>query len=97
MKYLLIGIDGCQKEHFFRFDMPYMQEKLTKAKTVELQEDLISRGWAEICTGLHAIDSGAYYERAMMDRSHGWTTSYNLLEEKKKASKIPLLWEFSWI
>ncbi|WP_374088828.1 alkaline phosphatase family protein [Methylomicrobium lacus] len=93
MKYLLIGIDGCQEEHFYRFDMPFMQGMFSQGQKVDLTEDLISRGWAEICTGLHATDSGAYYERAVMNGTHEWTTSYNLLAEKKNNTSIPTLWE----
>lgn len=91
MKYLLIGIDGCQEEHFYRFDMPFMQKMFSQGQKVDLKEDLISRGWAEICTGLHATDSGAYYERAVMNGTPEWTTSYNLLAEKKNNPSIPTL------
>ncbi len=69
MKYLLIGIDGSQEELFYRFDMPFMQEMLIRGKKVDLEEDLISRGWTEICTGMHATDCGGYYERPEMDRA----------------------------
>lgn len=93
MKYLLIGIDGCQEAHFYRFEMPFMQKMLAHGQKVDLIEDLISRGWAEICTGLHATDCGAYYERAVMNGTHEWTTNYNLLAEKTKNPSIPTLWD----
>ncbi len=93
MKYLLIGIDGCQEDLIHRYEMPFMQKMLSEGKCVKLKEDLFSRGWAEICTGLHAIDSGAYYERPVMNGTHKWTTSYNLLSEKFKKPDISTIWD----
>ena len=59
MKYFLIGIDGAQEELFSRFNLPFIKENLSKGLSINLEEDLIGRGWSEICTGVHASASGA--------------------------------------
>jgi predicted AlkP superfamily phosphohydrolase/phosphomutase len=93
MKYLLIGIDGCQAETIFRYPMPFTQRLISDSVSLELEEDLLSRGWVEICTGQHAIDNDGYYERPLMDGSTAWTTSYNLLEKCRGDNAIPTLWQ----
>ena len=93
MKYFLIGIDGAQEELFFRFNLPFIQENLRKGVSISLEEDLISRGWSEICTGVHASVSGAFYERMLMDGSYTVSTKYKLLDELKVNTNIIPLWD----
>ena len=93
MKYFLIGIDGAQEELFFRFNLPFIQENLRKGVSISLEEDLISRGWSEICTGVHASVSGAFYERMLMDGSYTVSTEYKLLDELKVNTNIIPLWD----
>ena len=71
MKYFLIGIDGAQEELFFRFNLPFIQKNLSKGVNISLEEDLISRGWSEICTGVYASVSAAFYERTLNGYSVG--------------------------
>lgn len=47
MRYFLIEIDGDQEELFFRFNLPFIQENLSKGVNISLEEDLISRGWCK--------------------------------------------------
>lgn len=93
MEYLLIGIDGSQEELFHRFKMPFMQNMLTSGTKVNLQEDLISRGWAEACTGAHAIDSSGYYERPSMNGTYEWTVNYEMLKTVKEDEQLTTLWD----
>ena len=81
MKYLLIGIDGSQEELFFRFNLPFIQKKIIEGVSINLKEDLITRGWAEICTGVHASKSGAFYEKMLIDGSYKVSTEYKMLDE----------------
>lgn len=92
MKYLLIGIDGCQAETIHRYPMPFTQGLLAQGVSLKLHEDLLSRGWVEICTGQHAIDNDGYYERARLDGTPASTTKYNLLEQISQDPDIPTLW-----
>ncbi len=93
MKYLLIGIDGCQKELFYRFEMPFMQGLIEKSECLTLEEDLLSRGWTEICTGQHARENNAYYERPVMSGNHDWTYKYSLIDEVGKNNQVSTLWD----
>ena len=93
MKYFLIGIDGAQEELFFRFNLPFIQENLSKGVNISLEEDLIGRGWSEICTGVHASESGAFYERMLMDGSYTVSSEYKLLDELKVNTNIIPLWD----
>jgi predicted AlkP superfamily phosphohydrolase/phosphomutase len=92
MRYFLIEIDGDQEELFFRFNLPFIQENLSKGVNISLEEDLLSRGWSEICTGVHASVSGAFYERMLMDGSYTVSSEYKLLDELKVNTNIIPLW-----
>lgn len=93
MKYFLIGIDGAQKELFSRFNLPFIQENLSIGASINLEEDLIGRGWSEMCTGVHASVSGAFYERMLMDGTYSVSTKYRLIDECKSNKNIIPLWD----
>jgi hypothetical protein len=93
MKYFLIGIDGVQEELFFRFNLPFIQENLIKGVNISLEEDLISRGNSEICTGDLASVSCAFYERMLMDGSYTVSSEYKLLVELKVNTNFMPLWD----
>lgn len=93
MKYLLIGIDGSQEELFFRFNLPFVQKNLKKGVSIDLEEDLLDRGWAKICTGVKANESGAFYEKMLLDGSYRVSTNYKMFNEIKQNSNITSLWD----
>jgi predicted AlkP superfamily phosphohydrolase/phosphomutase len=93
MKFFVLGIDGCQEELFLRFKMPFMQSVIKNGFKVVIKEDLISRGWTEICTGMHAKDCGGYYERMVGAGNYIRSSNYNLLEEKSLNKKITTIWD----
>jgi len=82
MKMLVIGMDGAQESTFKRGWTPYIESLIEKGQSLQLKEDLISRGWAEIMTGQHAINTGMLYEQPIADGTHAWT-------EKCKLNNIP--------
>ena len=92
MRYFLIEIDGDQEELFFRFNLPFIQENLSKGVNISLEEDLLSRGNSEICTGDLASVSCAFYERMLMDGSYTVSSEYKLLDEHKVNTNIIPLW-----
>jgi len=93
MKYFLIGIDGAQEDLFFRFNLPFIQKNINQGVRINLEEDLISRGWAEVCTGVHASSSGAYYEKMLMEGDYRVSTTYRLFNELKTNTNITSLWD----
>ncbi|MEW8138593.1 MAG: hypothetical protein AB2761_16165 [Candidatus Thiodiazotropha endolucinida] len=57
MDFLVIGINGGTKEIIDNMPMPFTQSLFKGAGYKILEEDLISRGWAEALTGCHASEN----------------------------------------
>lgn len=93
MKIFMIGMDGVSFETFQRGWTPFIFSLISKGSSLELHEDLLSRGWSEIVTGKHAIDTGALYERPLMERAYGWTESYKLNDVPGLGEKIKPIWQ----
>ena len=70
MKQLVIGIDGGTERILRHFDMPFTSGLLEKSAIKRPNEDVWSRGWAEMYTGLHAREPKAFYEMPALDGSH---------------------------
>lgn len=92
MELLVIGIDGGDERIFSHMKMPNLQKILKNNKSYETQEDLCSRGWAEMLSGKHAIETGAFYMKPKLDGSRNVTDGYNTLDYQKNERVIPL-WE----
>jgi predicted AlkP superfamily phosphohydrolase/phosphomutase len=90
MKLLVIGIDGGTKEIIENMPMPYTQALFSKAVSQTLNEDLISRGWAEILTGEHASENKAFYLRPFADKSYNFSQSYSKAELTSCSPSRPL-------
>lgn len=93
MRMLLIGMDGAQSETFRRGWTPFLESIIDNGTSLSLKEDLISRGWAEIMTGEHAIVTGAMYERPIMDGTHKWTDKFKMDDIPGLGSSIKPLWQ----
>ncbi len=93
MKAIIIGMDGVTFETFERGWTPFIEGLLKSGKKLFLTEDLLSRGWSEIVTGKHAIESGALYERPQMGRGYGWTESFKLNDMPGLGERIKPIWE----
>lgn len=63
MKLLIIGIDGGDQRIFEYMDMPFFHEMIKKNKSIRLEEDLWTRGWAEIFSGELGTETGAFYAK----------------------------------
>ncbi len=61
MKLLVIGIDGGTYDIFNRMEMPFLNTFLGENIHLDLEEDLWSRGWAEIINGKYGGETGAFY------------------------------------
>ena len=61
MKLLVIGIDGGTRKIIDDMPMPFTQGLFARSASRDLDEDLISRGWAAILTGEHASTNKAFY------------------------------------
>lgn len=93
MKYFLIGIDGSQEDLFFKFNLPFIQKNLKKSVSINLEEDLLDRGWVKICTNARAQDTGAFYERMLFDGSYKVSSDYNLFDAIRQNLNITALWD----
>ncbi len=91
MELLVIGIDGGTKEIIEHLPMPFTQSLFKNSSSQLLEEDLLSRGWAEILTGCHAAETKAYYLMPFADKSYDFNGSYSKNDMEKMSSK-KLLW-----
>ena len=77
MKLLVIGIDGGTKSIIEGMPMPFTQSLFEGAASKHLEEDLISRGWAEALTGEHASTNKGFYLMPCADGSYDFSASYS--------------------
>lgn len=90
MDLLVIGIDGASKAIIDSMPMPFTRSLLSCSRSRLLNEDLLSRGWAEILTGEHASKNRAYYQMPMADQSYDFSCSYSKTEMVTAADNEPL-------
>lgn len=93
MRLLMIGMDGVQQSTFQRGWTPFIESLLDKGCSLDLKEDIISRGWAEIFTGRHATETGTLYERPVLDGSYRWTDKCHLNGIPGLGSEIKPIWQ----
>lgn len=92
MKMIVIGIDGGTKKIIEGMPMPFTQSLFRESHTKKLEEDLISRGWAEILTGEHAASNKAFYLMPCADKSYDFSASYSK-SDMVSASSSPTIWK----
>lgn len=90
MKLLTIALDGGDRRIIERMPMPFMHEVLRRSQAPRLVGDLYSRGWAEIYTGKHCVESGALYMYPQLDGTYRFTQSYNY--KMSEGAGCPMLW-----
>ena len=90
MKLLVIGLDGGDRDIINCMDMPCLQKLLQERVSIPIKEDLWSRGWSEIASGLHGRETGAFYEKPKLDGSTGFTQSYKIDDYYKVPNCTPL-------
>jgi len=92
MQLLVIGIDGGTKKIIEDMPMPFTQNLFSNSNYRELNEDLISRGWAQILTGEHASQNKAFYLAPCADGTYNFSYSYSKSDMVSASSSAPL-WE----
>ncbi|MBE0471437.1 MAG: alkaline phosphatase family protein [Methyloprofundus sp.] len=93
MKMLLIGMDGAQEASFKRGWTPFIESLIGRGQSLDLKEDLISRGWAEIMTGQHGLVTDMLYERPTADGTLGWTEKSRLQDIPGLGTKVKPIWQ----
>ncbi|MCD4722098.1 MAG: hypothetical protein K8S13_19885 [Desulfobacula sp.] len=93
MKTLIIGMDGASIETFKRGWTPYIESLIEKGNRLDLKLDLLSRGWVEIFTGEHAIDTGALYDLPLLNGSLDWTIKFNIEKMPGWGAEIKPIWQ----
>ncbi|MHB1351809.1 MAG: alkaline phosphatase family protein [Thiobacillus sp.] len=78
LKLLVIGIDGADRRVVEGMPMPFLQGLLKDGAHYSAKVDLWSRGWAEIFTGRHGVDTGAFYNRPACTGKYEFTQHFNL-------------------
>lgn len=91
MKLLTIGIDGGDRRIIEAMPMPALHSILDENTCIELKEDLWSRGWAEILSGCHGRETGAFYTKPLLDGTHAATQAYKCSDYEK--SNITPFWK----
>jgi predicted AlkP superfamily phosphohydrolase/phosphomutase len=90
MKLLVIGIDGGDKRIIEAMDMPKLKTFLTEGICLNVEEDLWSRGWAEILGGVHGRELGAFYAKPKLDGTHRTTQKFSVKGYDKNPSIVSL-------
>lgn len=93
MRMLVIGMDGVCLETFDRGWTPFIKSLLDKGQKLQLKEDLISRGWSEIVTGKHALETGALYEGPVAKGNLDWTESFKISDVPGLGEAVKPLWQ----
>ncbi|KRW64519.1 hypothetical protein AO735_10690 [Pseudomonas sp. TTU2014-096BSC] len=93
MKMLVIGMDGVCLDTFDRGWTPFIKSLLDKGNKLNLKEDLISRGWSEIVTGKHALETGALYEGPIAKGNLDWTEAFKISDVPGLGDQTKPLWQ----
>ncbi|RTQ97317.1 alkaline phosphatase family protein [Halomonas nitroreducens] len=92
MHLLVLGIDGGDRDIISKMPMPYLNKVLHGANKIEANEDLYTRGWAKILSGVPGTISGAVYNRPKVtDGECGATGKWTSQDFSDNANKP--LWE----
>lgn len=93
MKTLIIGMDGAQIDTFKRGWTPFISSLIDKGENLDLKEDLISRGWAEIFTGKHGIETGALYDRPRAEGNLEWNLNFKMGDIPGVGDEVKPIWQ----
>lgn len=93
MKVLMIGMDGAHLDAFDRGWTPYIASLIKNGTRLMIKNDLISRGWLEIVTGRHGVDTGALYDKPKANRSHEWDLQFNINNIPGLGETVKPVWQ----
>lgn len=87
---LVIGIDGADRRVVEGMPMPFLQGLLNEGTQYRAKVDVWSRGWAEIFTGRHGVNTGAFYNRPACTGKYEFTQHFNLDSLKGNSAVRPI-------
>ncbi|MEQ8755508.1 MAG: alkaline phosphatase family protein [Coleofasciculus sp. G1-WW12-02] len=90
MKMLVIGIDGGDQKILKSMNMPNLKAILNEQICLDTEEDLWSRGWAEILSGIHGRETGAFYSKPKLEGSHDFSKSFSTNDYNNNDLIVPL-------
>ncbi|MEA3261633.1 MAG: hypothetical protein U9Q93_16435 [Pseudomonadota bacterium] len=88
----MYGIDGADRRIFDYFEMPFYEELSKTFSFLNVEEDLLNRGWSEIATGRIGKDTGGLYMSPDLDGTHGFSMTYSMAEVPSKTD-ARFLWD----
>lgn len=94
MKQFILGIDGGDRKILESFNMPFLKKIISDNEKLNLTEDLLTRGWAEILTGEKAYSNNSFYIKPDGSGKPKSTLSYKY-SDMKTNSKNQLIWELA--
>ncbi|MAM57858.1 MAG: hypothetical protein CMN25_11030 [Salinicola sp.] len=94
MELLIAGIDGGTAEIFDAFDMPFWQKLRASAKLLDVEEDIVQRGWARILSGQGAEENGGLYMMPKLDGTRDFTPKFGYKEMSSARGFAPI-WKFA--
>lgn len=80
LKLLVVGIDGGEKSVIRKAPMPFLQRLIEENNSIEVEEDINSRGWAEFYLGQHGSETGALYFRPQVEGKCGLSGKLSLTD-----------------
>ncbi len=92
MKLLVIGYDGGDSRVIQGMETPFFKEKFAEGISHQTAEDMWSRGWVEMMTGVHGRETLAFNELPVLDGSHKFTLSYSW-KQMLENPEIKPIWE----
>lgn len=90
MKILTIGIDGGDEKIIKAMPMPNLHKILDQNVCLDIEEDLWSRGWVEILSGVHGRESGAFYVKPLLDNTYTTTQKFSIADYAANSTIKPL-------
>lgn len=90
MKLLVLGLDGVDRRLVEFFDMPFTRSLLERSAVLPLKEDLWSRGWVKMLSGLAPTTTGAFYEQPALNGKLAFTQAFGSKSYPTNAPKRPL-------
>lgn len=91
MRLLTIGIDAGDEEILKALPLPHFHEFFRKHTSIQIEEDLWSRGWVNILSGKTGHDTGAFYVRPVLKKTHASTQKFD--PSFYHSSEIQPLWK----
>jgi predicted AlkP superfamily phosphohydrolase/phosphomutase len=90
MKMLTIGIDGGDERIIRAMPMPNLHNVLNQNICLDIEEDLWSRGWVKILSGVPGYESGAFYAKPKLDGTHDTTQKFSQMDYDSNPTINPL-------